>query len=191
MNRRLKWLVNSPLFFWKLRVSMLPPILRIIGKFEPGAVLEIGCGQGDTTGLLTELWPTAEIVATDYDPEQVTRAKSRLKNARVKFERADATRLPFEDGRFDLVVEFNTFHHIAAWTRAIAECARVLKPGGRFAVVDESSAFFIPGIKWFDQPEALFSKNDFTGNAAESGFKKIADVGGEWVFKMIFEKGGF
>ncbi len=49
---------------------------------------------------------------------------------------ADATALPFPDGSFDSVVCCLMLHHIIDWERAVAEVARVLRPGGTFVGYD-------------------------------------------------------
>ena len=48
----------------------------------------------------------------------------------VVFLPADATQLPFEDGRFDIVATNTTTHHIPRWRQALGEMERVLRPGG-------------------------------------------------------------
>jgi ubiquinone/menaquinone biosynthesis C-methylase UbiE len=55
---------------------------------------------------------------------------------RVEFQEADATRLPFSDGRFDAVVSFIMLHHVIDWERALGEAARVLRPGGTLVGYD-------------------------------------------------------
>ncbi len=187
MNRRVKLLVNSPLWAWLLRFFVLPPLLNKLKGLEPKRILEVGCGQGDTTAVLAELFPKTDITATDYDGEQVSRA-SRRKLTRVVFEPADATSLNYPDASFDLVVEFNTFHHIADWKRAIREVSRVLKYGGAFAVIDETKHFFNPLFTWFDRPEAMFTKEEFFSAAADAGLKLVGDVGSAGFVKARFMK---
>ncbi len=51
-------------------------------------------------------------------------------------QRADAARLPFPDGRFDLVMSAAMLHHVIEWDDALAEAVRVLRPGGRLVGYD-------------------------------------------------------
>ena len=101
-------------------------------------MLEIGAGSGAMSAGLLSRFPQAAIVATDYDPEMVTVAGRALSRwpGRATVERADATSLPFGDGRFDLVLSCAMLHHVVDWERALSEASRVLKPGGRLVGFD-------------------------------------------------------
>jgi len=100
-------------------------------------LLEIGSGSGAIAeGLLTAR-PGLAITATDLDPVMVDAAARRLENnPHVTVQSADATRLPFADGAFDSVVSCLMLHHVIEWEAAVAEIARVLKPGGVFVGYD-------------------------------------------------------
>ncbi len=101
--------------------------------------LEVGCGQGALARLLVERY-NAQVVATDYDPAQVAVARERLADleGRVEFRVVDARTMPFEDdAMFDAVFSFGVLHHIPrGWRGAVAEMARMLKPGGWFVFTD-------------------------------------------------------
>ena len=49
---------------------------------------------------------------------------------------ADATDLPFDDGRFSLVLSSAMLHHVVGWEQALSEATRVLRPGGRLVGFD-------------------------------------------------------
>jgi ubiquinone/menaquinone biosynthesis C-methylase UbiE len=55
---------------------------------------------------------------------------------RALVRQADATALPFEDAAFDHVVTFIMLHHVIDWEKALAETARVLRPGGTLVGYD-------------------------------------------------------
>lgn len=100
-------------------------------------LLEIGSGSGAITEGLSSARPGVSITATDLDPVMVDAATQRLKdNPHVTVQSADATRLPFDDGEFDSVVSCLMMHHVIEWEAAVAEIARVLKPGGLFVGYD-------------------------------------------------------
>ena len=81
---------------------------------------------------LLQRYPIRTLVATDVDPEMILAAERRLAShvPNVQVIPADATSLPFEDGRFDAVVSFLMLHHVLDWEQALREARRVLRPGG-------------------------------------------------------------
>lgn len=137
MTRFEKWLVNSPQRARNVEQTALALFEHINLPPQPRC-LEIGCGQGAVTRLLVERFG-AQAVATDFDPEQVAVAQERLADLgeRVEFRVVDARAMPFDDAQFDSVFSFGVLHHIpGGWRQAIAETARVLKPGGWFVFND-------------------------------------------------------
>ena len=97
-----------------------------------GDVLELGSGSGAMAAALLDRYPTIRLTATDVDPAMRDAAAQRLApyGDRVEVREADATSLPFADGSFDAVVSFIMLHHVIDWEQALAEIARVLRPGG-------------------------------------------------------------
>lgn len=95
-------------------------------------VLEIGCGTGVHTRLLAE--SDARVTAIDLTPTAVELTTRRLTHAGLVADvrEADAEALPFDDASFDYVWSWGVIHHSENTSRAIAEVARVLRPGGRF-----------------------------------------------------------
>jgi len=101
-------------------------------------VLEIGCGAGGHSALFA--LKGARVTAVDLTADRVrsTAAKFRLLGDLATgcvAMQADAERLPFADGTFDIVYSNGVLHHTADTERAIAEVRRVLKPGGRAAIM--------------------------------------------------------
>jgi SAM-dependent methyltransferase len=103
-------------------------------------IVELGCGAGLVTRALLDALPGASILATDRDERLLQRARERLADAvhagRVRFERADATNLPFAARSFDLAVCRCLLMHLADPLLAVAEMYRVLDVGGVAAVVE-------------------------------------------------------
>jgi len=114
-------------------------IERLFSKLDLASItriLEIGCGAGI---LAAHLSTTHEmiVVGTDVDPEQIEIARMyHQENENLKFIDADATRLPFLDNEFDMVLSFHVLHHIGKWDRALEEINLVLKPQGYFILSD-------------------------------------------------------
>ncbi|WP_228823482.1 class I SAM-dependent methyltransferase [Nocardia blacklockiae] len=102
-------------------------------------VLEIGCGTGNLTLRAKRARPAAEVIGTDPDPRALSRAERKAQGqAGIRFERAYAQELPYGDGEFDRVLSSLMLHHLDADVKAAvaAEALRVLRPGGRFHIVD-------------------------------------------------------
>lgn len=98
-----------------------------------GRVLETAAGTGVLTRALVAALPQdVAIVATDLNQPMLDHAASQLSSERVTWQQADAHRLPFPDGLFDVVVCQFGVMFFQEKPRAFAEAARVLKPGGRF-----------------------------------------------------------
>lgn len=100
-------------------------VFDAVAEARPESVLEVGCGAGEMAErIVAELG--AKVVALDESERMVALTRERGIEAVV----GDVQSLPFEDGRFDCVVAAWVFYHVADRARAIAECARVLRPGG-------------------------------------------------------------
>ena len=102
-----------------------------------GRLLDIGTG----TGRMAELFaPLAEhTVAFDKSPEMLRIARARLQHFpadSVELVQGDFTALPFADGSFDTLLFHQVLHYAQAPEFALAEAARVTRPGGRIAIVD-------------------------------------------------------
>jgi SAM-dependent methyltransferase len=98
-------------------------------------VLEIGCGTGVHARLLAEAG--ARLTAVDLTPTAVELTKRRLELAGLQADvrEADAESLPFADASFDFVWSWGVIHHSEDTSRVLAEIARVLRPGGRLALM--------------------------------------------------------
>jgi SAM-dependent methyltransferase len=102
-----------------------------------GTVLEVGAGPGLATEVLARRAPW--LVALELDPALAAGLGRRLAGPGVRVVRADATVLPFADGRFSAVACFTMLHHVptvALQDRMLAELRRVLRPGGLLAGTD-------------------------------------------------------
>lgn len=99
------------------------------------SMLEIGCGNG--ADAVTFVRAGADYTGVDLTEEAVeaTAEHLRLLNLSGRTLVADASRLPFDDGMFDLVYSHGVLHHMPVPTEGFAEVYRVLKPGGRAVVM--------------------------------------------------------
>ncbi|WP_114948701.1 class I SAM-dependent methyltransferase [Microvirga calopogonii] len=97
-----------------------------------GRILETAAGTGIVTrALVRALPPGVEIVATDLNQAMLDLAAERLRAPNVKWQQADAQRLPFEDASFDAIVCQFGVMFFPDKQSAYREALRLLKPGGR------------------------------------------------------------
>lgn len=136
-----------------------------------GDVLEIGGGSGAMAERLARMYPRSRVTMTDVDDAMVDSARARLArlpNAGVR--RADSTALPYGEESFDVVVSFLMLHHVIDWEAAIAEAARVLRPGGRLVGYDFIETRFATVLHRVDRsPYRLMPLGGFESAARRAG----------------------
>lgn len=119
----------------RLLATILRPatcdVLARLPKLPAAHVLDIGCGQGNTTRLLAEVLAPASCIGLEFDDGLVDHASSQPGNAAcLSFRQGDATQLPFADDSFDIVFCRFLLVHMTEPVRVIREMLRVAKPGG-------------------------------------------------------------
>ena len=101
-----------------------------------GVALDVGSGPGNVTASLARAaGPDGLALGVDISEPMLARAVRAEAGERVGFLRADAQHLPFRDETFDAVVSIAMLHLIPEPSVALAEMARVLRPGARMAVM--------------------------------------------------------
>ena len=129
----------------------LAAVIRALGPDLRGLrVLDLGCGKGRFARHLAGLG--SDVVGVDLSPAML--------GAAVGLDRAKASarRLPFADGTFDAVVAVEVLEHVGDVRPVLREARRVLRPGGRLAVVDKNARAldgtrpWLPAlaVKWLD-----------------------------------------
>jgi SAM-dependent methyltransferase len=99
-----------------------------------GDVLDVGSGDGAAASFLAA--GCRSLTCIDTSAAMIAAAKKRLaEHAHVRSLVADVHDLPFAEGSFDSVLLFHTLTYVERPKRAVAECARVLRPGGRLVVL--------------------------------------------------------
>ncbi|WP_415953592.1 class I SAM-dependent methyltransferase [Streptomyces sp. KLOTTS4A1] len=107
------------------RAEACAAAIRELLPERTGRLLDLACGTGIVTERLTA--PGRQVVGVDPAFGMTARAAERLPGAVV---RGDGTRLPFLDATFDAVTAVWLLHLVPDAAPVIAECARVLRPGG-------------------------------------------------------------
>ena len=124
-------------FFTRRKAEQLVDLARRrLGPLEKVRALDVGCGVGSTDAHLVGRLGVLEGV--DTAAAAVERAAAA--NPGVRYRAYDGTRLPYDDGQFDLVFAICVVHHVAPAGRGAfaGELARVVRPGGIVAVFEHN-----------------------------------------------------
>jgi ubiquinone/menaquinone biosynthesis C-methylase UbiE len=105
------------------------------------SVLDVGAGEGYGAALVATV--AARVVAIDYDAAAVRHAAARYSGP--MFVQANVVALPVGDATFDVVAALQVIEHIWTPERLLAECRRVLRPGGTLVVTTPNRLTFSPG----------------------------------------------
>jgi len=106
---------------------------RFVGNQPVERCLDLGCGTGRFADALLSLSPS--VYGVDASESLLALARERYPALHLAL--GEVTHLPYEDGFFDLVVVNGALHHFFALEATCREVARVLKPGGIFAILGE------------------------------------------------------
>ena len=137
--------------------SLAPVEAALDGLPAPERALDLGTGTGAVALVVAERFPDADVTGVDLAPRMIEEA--RRKGSRVRFEVADAQRLPYEDGGFDLVTLGNMIPFFD-------ELARVTAPGGHVVFAWSGG----PGTPIYVPPETL------RGELGKRGFVDFAEI---------------
>ena len=111
--------------------------LAALGALAGGewVVGDLGCGTGQVTAALAPF--VARVIAVDSSAAMLQSARRRLQDLdNVELRRGDLEGIPIDEARLDLATLMLVLHHVPEPDKALAEVARVLKPGGRVVIVD-------------------------------------------------------
>jgi len=158
----------------KLMLDTLP--------FAGARVLELGCGRAEKTRLLAETGRAREIVALEVDDIQHAKNLLLADLPTVRFAHGGAEAIPAADASVDIVLMFKSLHHVpvSLMDQALAEIARVLRPGG---------------LAWISEPVyagdlnevfCLFHDEKLVREAAFSAVCRAAEQGPLRLHKQLF-----
>jgi len=111
-------------------------------------VLDLCAGTGDVSFAIADQAHPAEVVVTDFTPEMLAIAERKASEhpgvTTLTFQLADAQELPFPDESFDVVTVAFGVRNLPSRERNFAEVLRVLRPGGRYVILEFSRPTFAP-----------------------------------------------
>lgn len=103
-------------------------------------VLDIACGLGYGSAELAKSART--VCAIDIATQAVVEASRRYQSPNLSFMAASATRLPFPDASFDLIVAFEVIEHLEEWPALLSEARRLIAPGGQVIISTPNQSFY-------------------------------------------------
>ena len=146
--------------------------LKLVDVQDGWTMLDVGCGGGFTIRRLLKRSKDAQVYGIDISEESVAKAKkvnAELLDKQVFITQGSAEKLPYEDKKFDLVTAVETVYFWPNLPDCLQEVRRVLKPGGKIAilveVVDSDS-------KWTSVVEGMtaYSPEDLKKLLDDAGF---------------------
>jgi 2-polyprenyl-6-hydroxyphenyl methylase/3-demethylubiquinone-9 3-methyltransferase len=136
----------------------------LLGARGPGnlTALDLACGSGYQSLAWAERG--FRVHGLDFDHALLLAGRERVRRASegrltVEWNHADATKLPYRDGAFDIVFNNSLLEHVPAWRDVLSETSRVLRPGGLFIMYTTNRACplqqevnHFPGYPWLPDP---------------------------------------
>lgn len=185
-----------------IRRQALPPLYEIFRNRDQRNLhlLDIGSGTARFLDFVKQAWPMLPVTGIDLSEAYIREARRHLKRrTRLNLLVANAEQIPFSHESQDAVTSVFLFHELPPRVRRIvfAECARVLKPGGRFVLVDSLQRGDRPD---YDGLLELFPQNfhepyyssyieeNFRALAQECGMRHLSDTQAFVSKVMVFDK---
>ncbi|HET6545570.1 MAG TPA: metalloregulator ArsR/SmtB family transcription factor [Rhodanobacteraceae bacterium] len=145
----------------------------MVQLLDTGDVLDVASGDGVLAELLA---PRAKsIICIDMSERVVTAARKRLKPfTNVEVRSGDMHALDFPEGRFDLVLMMHALTYSERPAKAVAEAARVLRPGGRLLAATLGKHAHRRAVEPFDHRNLGFTPGELAGFARKAGLEVLA-----------------
>ena len=161
------------------------------------AILDLACGAGGFVADLRRAFPRARVIGVDLSPAYLAEARGAAPG--TAFVQAKAELLPFASGSFDAVTSVYLFHELPPKVRPVvaAEIARLLRPGGHFALADSIQPVDEPRLArlleafpaYFHEPYyAGYARTDLAALFGEAGLWLAGEDRAFLTKAMLFER---
>ena len=152
---------------WK---AMAEALLRLM---PPMVIADLGSGDGGFSLLLAH--NAEKVIAVDSSAKMIEFAREQSQRHHVKnveYRLGDMEELPIDDASVDIAFFSQSLHHAMHPDRAVAEAARILKPGGRIAILDLARHRFEEAREMYADEWLGFSEAELEAMLERAGFAK-------------------
>jgi ubiquinone/menaquinone biosynthesis C-methylase UbiE len=153
---------------WK---SVAEALLKLM---PPMVIADLGAGEGAFSLLLAQR--AKQVIAVDTSAKMIEFGTEQARKQGVKnveYRLGDMEEVPIEDGTVDLAFFSQSLHHALHPERAVAEAWRILKPGGRIAVLDLAKHRFEEARELYADEWLGFSEVELEAFLEEAGFTGV------------------
>jgi len=183
------WAERAPAYLASAVHADGPSLPKVLALARPGPsdrCLDIGTGAGHTAARLAPL--AAEVIALDPEPAMLASARERYGNLpNLRFLQAPGHDTGLADGSVDVVTARHTLHHHRDLEATLREVARVLRPGGRFVLVDEATPD--PAVDaWFDALERARDATHVRAYTLAEWRRMLAGAGLLWIAGDVYTR---
>jgi ArsR family transcriptional regulator len=154
---------------WK---SLAEALLRLM---PPLTIADLGAGDGSFALLLSQR--AARVIAVDSSAKMLEFGREQaLRHGidNVEFRLGDMEEAPIEDASVDLVFFSQSLHHVLHPERSVKQAARVLRPGGRIAILDLAKHRFEEARELYADERLGFSEAELETMLTEAGFLNVS-----------------